>query len=56
MALFFWAMAILAIIGAGAVVYWARRTQEGVTCGVVAMAVVLLVAGVGMAIWGLYWR
>lgn len=53
MALIFYGMAILAIIGASAIVYWSRKSNEKVTVGAVIMAGALFVAGAAMIILGL---
>jgi hypothetical protein len=53
MALIYYGMAILAIVGASAILYWSRKSQQKVTIGVAIMAAVLFVAGAGMIILGL---
>jgi len=56
MALIFYGMAILAIIGGVGIVYWTRRSDGGLTIGMVVMAATLIVAGVLMLLVGWNWR
>ena len=55
MALFFYGMAILAIIGGFGIIYWARKTEVGNRGSMGCMAATLFVAGVLMLAWGWYW-
>lgn len=49
MALIYWGIAILSLIGAGAIVYWIRRSEhEGFTIGVVIMVAALALLGASM--------
>lgn len=57
MALFFYAMAILAIIGGLAIIYWVRKSEETEgSCTMIGMAVLLLAAGIGMIAMGWVYR
>lgn len=55
MGLIFLAIAILAIIGGFAVIFWARKGEPHNRGSMGCMAVALFVLGVSMLVWGLYW-
>jgi hypothetical protein len=54
MALLYYGIAILSLIGAGAIVYWIRKSEsEGFTVGIVVMVGALLLLGIAMLVVGL---
>lgn len=55
MALFFYGMAILAIIGGFGIVFWARKTEEGYRGSMGCLAAALFVTGILMLLWAWYW-
>lgn len=56
MALIYYGIAILSLVGAGAIVYWIRRSErEGFTVGIVVMVAALVILGVTMLGAGLFW-
>jgi hypothetical protein len=56
MALIFYGMAILALLGGVGIVYWARKSDGGMTIGMIVMAAALIVAGAAMLLVGWNWR
>ena len=56
MALIFYGMAILALIGGVGIVYWARKSDSGMTVGMVVMAAALILSGAAMLLLGWNWR
>jgi hypothetical protein len=48
MGLIYIGMAILALLGAVGIVYWVRKSGERMSCGMIGMVMVLLVAGISM--------
>ena len=54
MALIYYGIAILSIIGAGAIVYWIRKSDEGFTIGIVIMVAALVILGLSMLVLGLF--
>lgn len=52
MALIFYGMAILALLGGIGIVYWTRKSDGGMTIGMVVMAGALVLAGVAMLLVG----
>jgi len=55
MGLIFIGMAILAIIGGFAVIFWASKTQQGYKGSMGCIAAALLFTGFLMLLWGWYW-
>jgi drug/metabolite transporter superfamily protein YnfA len=56
MGLIFIAMAIASIVAGFAVIYWVRRSEEEhLTAGSGCLAIALIVGGVLMMVWALYW-
>jgi hypothetical protein len=53
MALLYYGIAVLSLIGAGAVIYWIRKSDEGFTIGIVIMVGALVVLGFSMLVVGL---
>ena len=56
MALIFYGMAILALLGGVGIVYWTRKSDGGMTVGMVVMAVALILVGAAMLLVGWNWR
>lgn len=53
MALIYYGLAIMSLIGAGAVLFWARKGEERMSLSMVAMALALGILGLLMLILGL---
>ena len=53
MAIIWYGLALLSLIGAGAIIYWIRRSEEHVTIGVVVMVLALGFLGLLMFATGL---
>jgi hypothetical protein len=56
MALIFYGMAILALLGGVGIVYWTRKSDGGMTIGMVVMAAALILSGAGMVLAAWNWR